>query len=192
MFDENGNAISNVSKDSKGTVKNEATYTRHENGLWIGSKETKDGKPAPSMQVEVDSAGKYGIARALDSAGQMTVYYETLGTNDYGQVQSWKEYDKDSVFRQEWEAVYDKQLMMSSVTKDSVGNVKNKWAAKYNDKGELIETSNTNFKKDTTTKVKTFTYDTHDETGNWTQRTEWNDKGKAVKTVRRTYAYRKP
>lgn len=191
IYDENGNATGYVSKDSKGSVKNESVFTRHENGLWIGSKETREGKPSGGMQVEVDTAGKYGVARAFDSTGKMTVYYQTLGMSDFGQVQAWKEYDKDSVFRQEWEAVYDKQMMMSSVTKDSVGTVKNKWSAKYNDKGELTETSNTTFKKDTTTTVKKFTYETHDETGNWTQRTEWNDKGKAVKAVKRSIVYRK-
>jgi hypothetical protein len=191
VYDENGNATSYVSKDSKGNIKTESAFTRHENGLWTGSKETKDGKPSGGMQVEVDSAGKYGVAKAFDSTGKMTVYYQTLGMSDFGQVQAWKEYDKDSVYRQEWEAVYDKQMMMSSVTKDSVGNVKNKWSAKYNDKGELIETSSTRIKKDTTTTVKKYTYETHDETGNWTQRTEWDDKGKALKAVRRTIAYRK-
>jgi hypothetical protein len=191
MYDENGNAISYLSKDSKGTIKAESVFTRHENGLWTGSKETKDGKPTGGMQVQVDSSGRYGIAQAFDSSGKMTIYYQTLGMSDFGQVQKWKEYDKDSVFRQEWEATYDRQMLVSSVMKDSVGNVKNKWSVKYNDKGEPIENTNTTFKKDTVTVVKKFTYDTHDETGNWTQRIEWNDKGQALKAVKRTYAYRK-
>jgi hypothetical protein len=191
VYDENGNATSYVSKDSKGNIKTESVFTRHENGLWTGSKDTRDGKPSGGMQVEVDSTGKYGVARAFDSTGKMTVYYNTTATTDFGQVQAWKEYDKDSVFRQEWEATYDRQMMVSSVMKDSVGNVKNKWSAKYNEKGEQIETSNTRIQKDTTTTIKTYTYDTHDEMGNWTQRTEWNDKGKAAKAVKRTIVYRK-
>jgi hypothetical protein len=82
-------------------------------------------------------------------------------------------------------------MMVSSVMKDSVGNVKNKWSAKYNDKGEQIETTNSKIQKDTTTTVKKFTYDSHDEMGNWTQRTEWNEKGKAIKAVKRSIVYRK-
>ncbi len=65
-------------------------------------------------------------------------------------------------------------------------------SAKYNDKGEQTEFSNTKITKDsTTTKVTKYTYETHDEMGNWTQRTEWNDKGKATKITKRVYTYRK-
>jgi hypothetical protein len=73
-----------------------------------------------------------------------------------------------------------------------VGKVKSSSTSKYNDKGEQIERSNTNVTKDSSiTTVTKYTYDTHDEMGNWTQRTEWDDKGKATKIVKRTYTYRK-
>jgi hypothetical protein len=144
------------------------------------------------LQVDVDSAGKYGVARAFDSTGKMTVYYNTTGMIEFGQVQAWKEYDKDSVFRQEWEATFDKHLMVASVMKDSVGNVKNKWSARYNENGEQIETTNPRIsRKDTSSTVKKFNYESHDDKGDWTQRTEWDDKGKALKVMKRTYAFRK-
>jgi len=63
---------------------------------------------------------------------------------------------------------------------------------KYNDKGEQIERSNTDVGKDsTTTTVIKYTYESHDDMGNWTQRTTWNDKGKATSIAKRTIAYRK-
>jgi hypothetical protein len=192
-YDENGNAVKYVSKDSKGTVKNESVYTRLENGLWVGSVDTKEGgKPSGSMKVAVNDKGEYTIAQTFDSTGKPDKYYTTASQNEYGQVSSWKEYDKDSVFHQEWEAKYDKSLLVSSNMKDSVGKSKNNYAAKYNDKGEIIESSNTNITKDSTTvKTKKFTYESHDDQGNWTQRTEWDDKGKAVKAIKRTYVYKK-
>ncbi len=65
-------------------------------------------------------------------------------------------------------------------------------ANKYNDKNELIETSKDAVTKDsTTTKVTKYTYDSHDEMGNWTQRTTWDDKGKATAVTKRKYTYRK-
>ena len=193
QYDENGNAVKFTSKDSKGTVKNESVFTRHENGLWTGSTDTKDGgKSSGSMKVAVDDKGQYTLAQSFDSAGKPDMYYTGITQNEYGQVQSWKQYDKDSVFRQTGESKYDKNLFMGFTSKDSVGKVKSTSSVKYNDKGEQTENSNTTITKDsTTTKVTKYTYDAHDDTGNWTQRTEWNDKGKATKITKRVYTYRK-
>ncbi len=132
------------------------------------------------------------MAQTFDSAGKPDIYYTTLGQNEFGQVSAWKEYDKDSVFRQEGEAKFEKNLQVMFTIKDSVGKTKQTYASKYNDKGETTENTNTTITKDsTTTKVTKFTYETHDDMGNWTQRTTWNDKGKATAIVKRTYAYRK-
>lgn len=192
QYDANGNAVKFTSKDSKGTVKSESVFTRHGNGLWTGATDTKDGKPSGSMKVTVDDKGQYTKAQTTDSTGKPDVYYTDITQNEFGQVLSWKEYDKDSVFRQEGQGKYEKSLFMGFTTKDSVGKVKSSSAARYNDKGEQIEFSNTTSTKDTTTtKVTKYTYDTHDDKGNWTQRTEWDDKGKATKITKRVYTYRK-
>lgn len=193
QYDENGNAVKYISKDSKGNVKRESVYSRHESGLWIGATDTKDGgKPAGSMKVGVDEKGQYTIAEAFDSTGKLDVYYTTVAQNEYGQVLGWKQYDKDSVFRQQGESKYDKNLFMEFTMKDSVGKIKNSNSSRYNEKGEQIESTNTTITKDsTTTKVTKYTYEAYDDKGNWTQRTEWNDKGKATKIIKRVYTYRK-
>ena len=193
QFDENGNSVKYTSKDSKGTVKNESIYSRHESGLWTGSEDTKEGgKPTGSMKVTVDDKGQYALAQTFDSTGKPDVYYKDITQNEFGQVASWKEYDKDSFFRQEGTAKFDKNLQVSFVIKDSVGKEKQTYASKYNDKGEQTENSTTTITKDTTTtKVTKYTYETHDDMGNWTQRTTWDDKGKATAVTKRTYTYRK-
>ncbi|MGH2552374.1 MAG: hypothetical protein ACRDEB_01590 [Chitinophagaceae bacterium] len=192
-FDVNGNAVKFVSKNSKGTIKNESDFIRHENGLWIGSKGTKEGgKLDNSMKVGVDDKGIYTIAEAFDTAGKLEFYYTNITQNEQGSVLTWKQYDKDSVFRAEGESKYDKGLQTSFVLKDSVGKTKSSNATTYNEKGETTERSNTTYKNDSaTTKVTKYTYETHDDMGNWTQRTEWDDKGKAVKIVKRNYSYLK-
>lgn len=192
QYDENGNSVKYSSKDSKGTVKRESVFSRHENGLWTGSTDTKDGKPSGSMKVTVDDKGQYTVAQTTDSTGKPDIYYTGITQNEYGQVLGWKQFDKDSVFRQSGESKYEKNLFIGFTAKDSLGNVKSSGASKFNDKGEQIEFANTNITKDsTTTNVTKYTYETHDEMGNWTQRTEWNDKGKAVKITKRAYIYRK-
>lgn len=192
MIDENGNYVKWTESDSKGKVTSVATYERYDNGMWKGSSNTKDGKPSGSMQTKIDSSGNYTLAEEFDSTGKLSHYYTDLNQNNYAQVTAWKQYDKDSVFRQQGENTFDSSLIVSSTMKDSLGNVKNSSTYKYNDKGEQTEVSRTTVTKDsTTTKVTTYTYDAHDDMGNWTQRTEYDDKGKPVKIVKRTYEYRK-
>jgi hypothetical protein len=190
-YDANGNSIKWTSKDNKGTVKEEQAFERYANGLWKGSKSTKDGKPSGSFETTQDDKGNYVTATVLDSAGKLDVYYTGITQNENGQVLSWKQYDKDSVFRQEGEVKYENHVQTGFTLKDSVGNVKQTVVSKYNDKGEQTENSNTTVTKDsTTTKVTKYTYDSHDEQGNWTQRTTWDEKGKATAVSKRTYNYR--
>ena len=191
QYDENGNYIGYSSKDSKGTLKAEAVAQRHENGLWKGETTTRDGK-TNKIETKVDDKGNWTMAESSDSTGKRDYYYTGITQTELGQVSGWKQYDKDSVFRQEWEAKYNKNLQTSYTTKDSTGKTKSSGAFKYNDKGEQTEASNTTITKDsTTTTVTKYTYDSHDEQGNWTQRTTWDDKGKATKVTKRVYTYRK-
>ena len=167
----------------------QGTYRFSSGARYIG--QFKDGKSNGGFRVDIDADGKITLAVAIDSTGKDDVYYTDVTMNDVGEVTGWKQYDKDSVFRMQGESVYDKHQMLSNTIKDSVGTVKNSSTSKYNDKGELIESSFTNVGKDsTTTKVTKYTYDAHDEMGNWTQRTTMED-GKPTKIVKRTYTYRK-
>lgn len=160
--------------------------------MWKGNNSTKNGKNSGSFETGIDDKGIYISAVAKDSAGKLDVYYTNLSQNENGQVLTWKQYDKDSVYRQEGESKYDKNLQTGFIMKDSVGKLKSSSAYKYNDKGHQVEVSNTNVTKDSsTTTVTKYTYDTYDEMGNWTQRTAWSDKGKATAVARRNYTYRK-
>jgi hypothetical protein len=190
-YDENGNGIKQLSKDSKGTISTESVLTRHPNGLFKSISNTAKGKSTGGFETKIDDKGNVIWAGEIDSNGKGGMYYTNITQNELGEVTGWKQYDKDSVFRAEGEAKFDKHLQMSFTMKDSVGVIKNSSSSKYNDKGEQIERSNTNVGKDsTTTTVTKYTYESHDEMGNWTQRTTWNDKGKATGITKRTITYR--
>ncbi len=191
-YDENGNQAKFTSKTSDGKISSEGIMTRHPNGAWKGMTNMKDGKMQSSMETMMDDKGMYTSAVAKDSAGNLDLYYTDITQTDFGGVTGWKQYDKDSVFRMSGESKYDKYRQIEFKSLDSVGVLKSSGTTKYNDKGEEIERSFTNVGKDsTTTTVTKFTYESHDEMGNWTQRTTWDDKGKATKIVKRTYTYRK-
>jgi len=191
-YDENGNAVKNTSKESSGALKSETVITRHPNGLFKSATTTEKGKTTSSFDTKLDEKGNYTWAQALDSNGKLDIYYTDIIQTEGGMVTGWKQYDKDSVFRQSGEGKYEKNLQTEFSIKDSIGKVKSSSAFKYNDKGEQVEASNTNITKDsTTTTVTKYTYETHDDAGNWTQRTTWNDKGKATAITKRTYTYRK-
>lgn len=190
-YDGNGNNTKSVSKDSKGTITSESVVTRHPNGLFKSVSNTAKGKNTGGFDTKIDDKGNYTWAGEIDSNGKGGMYYTNITQNDVGAVTGWKQYDKDSVFRGEGEAKYDKHKQLSFSFKDSVGVVKNSSSNKYNDKGEQVESSNTNVGKDsTTTKVTKYTYDSHDDMGNWTQRTTWDEKGKATAITKRTFTYR--
>jgi hypothetical protein len=191
-YDENGNDTKSVSKDSKGNSSSESVITHHPNGLFKSVTNTAKGKSTGGFETKIDDNGKTIWAGEIDSNGKGGVYYTNITESEYGEVTGWKQFDKDSVFRQSGETKYDKHLFLSFIMKDSIGKVKNSSTAKYNDKGEQIESSNTEVSKDsTTTKVTKYTYESHDDMGNWTQRTTWDEKGKATAITKRTYTYRK-
>ena len=193
-YDENGNDTRSVSKDSKGNPSSESVITHHPNGFFksVTNTNTAKGKSTGGFETKIDDKGNVSWAGEIDSNGKGAMYYTNIMQNEVGEVTGWKQYDNDSVFRGEGESKYDKHMLLTFTFKDSVGVVKNSSSVKYNDKGEQIERSNTDVGKDsTTTTVTKYTYESHDDMGNWTQRTTWNDKGKATSIAKRTIAYRK-
>jgi hypothetical protein len=190
-YDKNGNKTQSISKDHKGTVKSKTVYTRHVNGMWKTISKIIDGKKRLVFDSQLDKDGKWVGEGVYDSAGKFKSYY-IITPNEYGQVLAWKEYDKDSVFKGEGEIKYDRNLLLERTDKDSAGKIKLTMSAKYNDRGGQTEVSKSIAGKDsTTTGVIKYSYDSHDDMGNWTQRTEWNDKDKPTKIIKRVYTYRK-
>ena len=157
---------------------------------------TKNGKMVSKVSIQLDSSGKYSTAQEFDSSGKLTSFYKEIKQNDYNQVTAMAQYKPDSILKSSFESTYDKQIFKGQVNKDSSGKEVSISSAKADDKGNQTEFSITTImmnpvtKKDsTTTKVTRYKYDSYDEKGNWTQRTEMDEKGKATKIVKREYTY---
>src|SRR5678809_573466 len=116
------------------------------------STNTAKGKSTGGFETKIDDNGNIIWAGEIDSNGKGNVYYTHIAVSQDGEVTGWKQFDKDSVFSQTGEAIYDKHLCMSGTTKDSVGKVKSTRKKKYDDRGKKAEDTNNDVTKDSTEK----------------------------------------
>lgn len=190
QFDDKGYTTTNTKKDSKGTITEEMTLTRYDQGQAKDMKTMKDGKMASGFQIQINEDGKYSGAQELDSAGNVAFFYTELTEDENGAVTSGKRHKADSTFYGIFYNDYKNGVQVSNRYTDSTG--KEVWNAtnELNEKGDMEKRTEKSTDKDsTTTTVKTYTYDSYDETGNWTQRTTYDDKGKATKVTKRSFTY---
>jgi hypothetical protein len=191
-FDEKGYTTSSAKKDSKGNAGETTSFAHYDKGQMKSVSNSKNGKVTGGFEIDIDKDGKYTGARELDSAGKSTFYYTGLTEDDYGSVTSGTRHKKDSSVDGVFKSEYTKGIQVGNSYTDSSGKQVYTSKSELNDKGDVAKTTETNVGKDsTTTTVTTYTYDSRDEQGNWTQRTTINDKGKATKVTKRTITYYK-
>ena len=192
QYDKNGYGTTSQSKDSKGNLKSETTVSHYDGGQAKEVVTMSNGKKTNTFSIQINKDGKYSGAQAYDSSGKMTSFYTDLTEDDYGAVTGGIEHKPDSSIRSSFAIENDKGMQVGSTGKDSSGKVTFTFKAELDDKGNMIKSTSTNITKDsTTTKTFTFKYDSYDDQGNWTQRTTYDDKGKATKVAKRTYTYYK-
>ena len=189
-YDEKGYTISSSKKDSKGAVTEEMSMSRYDKGQAKDMTMKKDGKHNSGFKIQLDAAGKYVTAQELDSAGNVKFFYTNLDEDANGAVTTGKRFKADSSLDGTFYNVYTDGMQTGNSYTDSSGKEVYKSVSELNDKGLIAKTTDTETGKDSsTTTVKTFTYDSFDEAGNWTQRTTFNETGKATKVVKRSFTY---
>lgn len=190
-FDEKGYTTGYVTKDIDGKVKETQTITHYDGG------QTKDvivkngdGKQTNRWEIKIDDNGKYTEAIVHDSTDKVTSTWKELAENEYGQVTKGTQYKEDGSVMASFENMYDGPIFMGGTGKDSTGKETYRSTIKLNDKKDPAEQSSTTVTKDGTKDEKrTYTYDSYDEQGNWTQRTTMNEQGKPIKITKRTFVY---
>ena len=174
-----------------GTIKQEVFNSRYPSGMWKSSYTQQNHKIFSRLETTKNKKGNYERGVETDSAGNILRIYRDIVINDNGQLLSWKQLDKDSILHTQGENTYDTlNLRTSFVLKDSVGNITKSSVYKYDTKGRLTEeiiTENTG--GIASVKTKKYTYESDDDKGNWTQRTEWDENGIAKQVVVREYFY---
>jgi hypothetical protein len=189
-FDEKGYQTKFVNKDITGKVKEESTISHYEGGQAKEYATKTDGRLSSKWDITIDSSGKYSGAKIYDSAGKLTSYWKDMSENEYGAVTSGTEYTADDKVKTSFTNNYKGPLYIGSVGKDSSGKESTRTTLTLDDKGNTVSGTSTTVTKDATkTESFTYKYDAFDEKGNWTQRTKFDEKGKAVKIERRKYRY---
>jgi len=191
-YDKNGYISATTKKDSKGTITEHTTMVHYDKGQMKSITTTKNGKPFSGFEIQIDKDGKYTAGQETDSVGKTTFFYTGLKEDDYSAVTTGTRHKADSTVDGVFENDYVKGMQVAGRYKDSSGKEVYNSKSELNDKGEIAKTAEMNVTKDSTTnKVTTYKYDGYDETGNWTRRTTYDDKGKATKVVKRAYTYYK-
>ncbi len=191
-YDEKGYINGYGSDNKSGTERTKEEYSHYDNGAMKSVNSTKNGKQLSKIAIAIDKDGKYTTAESFDSTGKMDSYYTDIVSNDYGQLTSFKQYKLDSTLKMSMQSNYDSQFFMGNNVKDSIGKETYTTSLKRDGKNNITERKTMNAGKDSTTnKVVKYTYDSEDDKGNWTQRTELDENGKPVKITKRTITYYK-
>jgi len=192
-FDEKGYQISYVTKDINGKTKEEQAIEHYEGGQVKGFVvKNAQGKQTMKWEIAIDSSGKYSGAKVYDSTGKLSSIWKELAENEYSQVIKGTEYKEDGSLKSSFVNNYENAHYTGGASKDSTGKETFRSSITLNDKGDPSEESTTTVTKDTAKTEKfTYKYDNYDDKGNWTQRTNYNEKGKPVKVIKRTITYYK-
>jgi hypothetical protein len=197
-YDSSGYTVSAVTMNGKDSIKTQSSFQHDANGFLTSMQTTgaKDEKKS-SLTVQYDGTGKYSGAKSYDSTGKMDVYYTDIMSNNFGQVTSAKGFHPDSTLKMTFANEFDSVYYVGGNSKDSVGKITYTGKQTLNDKkdvaklDEMTVTKDPKTKKDSTkTTSTTYTYDSWDTHGNWTQQTSINEKGKPTKVVKRFIVYK--
>ncbi len=190
-FHEKGYNPKFYSNDSKGNIKEEGTLTPYEGGQLKEAITMADGKKKSSFTVRIDKEGKSSGGQSYDSTDKMDTYFTDLKENEYGAVTAGKAYKADSTLKYSFTNDYDKAINRGGHT-DSACKMIYESKMKVNDKGDVVEMNNISVSKDSVIhKKETYSYESYDDQGNWTQRTTYDDNGKVTKIVKRVISYYK-
>jgi hypothetical protein len=191
-LDQKGYLTKVISKDTSGKVIEETTFARFENGTPKEIVTKANGKQTKKFILELDSNKKFSVAKVYDSSDKMSSYYKEITQDEYENVLGATEYTPENKLKSSFTQSYSKGHFMGTIGKDSLGKETYRSTYKLDDKGNPVEESETTIAKDSTkTTLTTFKYDSYDDKGNWTQRTQYNDKNKPTKISKRSFTYYK-
>src|SRR5690242_8766697 len=191
-YDEKGYITEFDTDDKAGENKQKETFQHDDNGAMKDLKNTKNGKVESTISIEIDSAGNYKIAHEYDSTNKLKFIYTDIKQNDYGQLTGMKKFTADSILNGTMVSNFNNSIFTGNEERDSTGKIIYSSTVKLDDKNNVVERDTKSVTNDSTiNKVVKYKYDSFDDHGNWTQRTEMDENGKPVKITKREITYYK-
>jgi hypothetical protein len=189
IFNELGYTITNTAKDfmEKNEVVNFLTYNK--NGSLSSLSTFENGKKQSKMLLKYDDS-KCITIKIYDSNDKLENYYDNIKQTEFGLLSSLNSYDTNGKLTMSFVNDYDSIYQIRATTKDSIGMVTAEIKIQLTDKKYQEKTLEiTHFKDSTVEKYLSYKYESWDTTGNWIQQTVFNDKGNAIKMVKRIFSY---
>jgi hypothetical protein len=180
-------------KDSKGKVTRESIHERIDGSKLKSIKRTENGIEVWSRTIHRNDDGKALYAADTDTTGQVNRIHSIIEENEIGQSLLGKTHTADSTYLGTWAFKYIDGMSAGWSWIDSTGTQTIDSKGELNDKGLLskMETKSLDNDGNPITTVETYTYESFDDNGNWTQRTKYDGDAKVVRVEKRTYTYYK-
>jgi len=189
IFNKLGYTSTDTIKDF--TEKNEVVefLLYNKNGSLSSSSTFENGKMQSKMLLKYDDSKCIAI-EIYDSNNQLESHYGNIQQTDFGLLLSMNGYDTNGKLTMSYTNDYDGIYQISATAKDSIGMLSSEVKILLTDKKypeNMLEV--TYFKDSTVKNYLSYKYESWDITGNWIRQTVLNDKGKAIKFVKRIFSY---
>lgn len=189
-FDEIGNTITDTTRKfaDKHEIVNFLKFNK--NGSLSSLATFENGKKQSETLLKYDK-DKCISTNIYDANNKLESYYNNIRQSKYGLLLSVDSYDASGKFLMSYANEYDSIYQINATAKNSSGILKSEVSIQLTDKKyekNVIEVSY--FKDSTERKSLSYRYEKWDTAGNWIKKTVLNDKGTAIKIVKRIFSYR--
>jgi uncharacterized protein YkuJ len=161
----------------------------NKNGSLSSLSTFENGKKQSKMLLKYDE-GKCIAMEIYDSNDKLESYYGSIQQTDFGLLSSLNSYDANGKLTMSYANEYDSIYQIRATAKDSTGMLTSEVKIHLTDKKypeNMLEV--TYFKDSASKKYLSYKYENWDTTGNWIRQTVFDDKGRAIKIVRRIFSY---
>jgi hypothetical protein len=190
IFNNPGYTVTDTAKDfiENNEVVNFLNY--NQNGSLSSSSTIENGKKQSKMLLKYDG-DKCIFIQNFDSNDKLESYYENISQNKHGLLLKLNSYDASGRFAMSFINEYDSIYQIRATAKDSSGTLTSEVKIALTDKKyeeNILEVSY--FKDSVAQKYLSYKYQIWDTAGNWIQQSVFDNKGKAIKIVRRFFTYK--
>lgn len=190
IFNRLGYTMTDTARDfiEKTEVVESLEYNR--NGSLSLSSVFENGEMQSKMVLDYDKEKCTGI-KIYSTDNKLESYYGNIQQNEFGLLTGMSSYDAGGKLTMSYANEYDSIYQIGSTVKNSAGMLISESGIQLTDKKYPKNLLEVTYIKDSVTKIYfSYKYENWDTAGNWISQTVFNEKGKAVKFVKRIFSYK--